>query len=546
MQLKFLALLTLTAQLGFAQTLLPADQIRFSPESLSLGEIPLGASEAGTWLCNDSEIDLEISLQTLGQRLQPSQYEGLFVNANDSLWIDIEVSGSTDLDLHEVMIATGSNVTGLPLFELTAQPRLTDNRWDSAANLWGSALVTELEDIVDGHTSYSYSSARGHMFGNYDNEDGRVQCVYTGEWLTTSGTPDHTVMNCEHTWPQSMGADGDAKSDMHHLFPTMSPSNSARGNLPFGVVVNENWSQGGSLRGDDASGVDVFEPRDVHKGDCARAMFYFALRWGNRENFLNYQEETLRTWCDEDPVSLKELTRNQAIESLQHNMSPLVENPAWLDRFASLSGNQTPSPTRELQLPATQLTLLSEVGEEVTARIPLLNLGNSPLLIGYVQVSPSDSEEFFVLDAPTSIPAMSLAWVEVSYETSGENGDALLRISSNSDAGFINEINLLGRNATTSIEAPHAQPQRSELLNAFPNPFNPTTQIQFNLAQASFVQLSIYDLQGRQVRELLQADLAAGKHSQMFDAKGLASGLYFTRLFVEGEFAGTQRLLLLK
>ena len=50
-------------------------------------------------------------------------------------------------------------------------------------------------------------------------------------------------MNTEHTWPQSKGATGAAKSDLHHLFPTDSKANSIRGNHPFGIVTGAvSWS----------------------------------------------------------------------------------------------------------------------------------------------------------------------------------------------------------------------------------------------------------------------------------------------------------------
>jgi deoxyribonuclease I len=545
MRLPLLTLGVLVSNFVFAQGLLPEDALRFSPATLSLGEVSIEAHTTGSWLCNDADETIHLSLENLGSKLLPQLSEA-DIEGGDSLWISFDVVGGTDLDLTEILLAHSIQVAGLPRLEVSAEPRLSDSRWNSAANLWGDELLDALESIVDGHTAYSYTNARHHMFGGHDNEGGQVQCVYTGEWLATNDTPDHTVMNCEHTWPQSMGATDDAKTDMHHLFPTMSGSNSVRGNLPFGVVENANWEEGGSQRGSDEDGVSVFEPRDVHKGDCARAMFYFAMRWGNRQSFLNYQEDILRDWCITDPVSDKELLRNQAIDDLQHNMSPLVENPAWLDRFASLAGNATPSPTRELLLPSASIQMVAATGENMILQIPLLNAGNSPLLIGYTQIDPTENTGFTIVDAPTQIPANSLEWIELHYTAGEAESLALLRISSNADNGFIHEIQLTGTSTDTDLDEAMTLPSSPIFHAAYPNPFNPSTQLHYTLPQAADVDLAVYNLQGQQVAQLVQGQLRAGEHMTCFHGNTLSSGLYFARLQVEGQLVGTERLLLLE
>jgi endonuclease I len=171
------------------------------------------------------------------------------------------------------------------------------------------------------------------MFSFVSNQNGRVQCVYTGAWVTTSGIPDSNVMNTEHTWCQSWGADTlPAKSDLNHLFPTMSHANSYRSNYPFGEVVTATWSEGGSSRGTDQWGSTVFEPRDPHKGDCARAMFYFAVRY-DMEIFL-HQEEVLKAWNWQDPPDDWERTRNSRIEQIQDTRNPFVDCPEIADRIS--------------------------------------------------------------------------------------------------------------------------------------------------------------------------------------------------------------------
>ena len=78
-----------------------------------------------------------------------------------------------------------------------------------------------------------------------------------------------------------------------------------------------------------------------------------------------------------------------------------------------------------------------------------------------------------------------------------------------------------------------------------PNPFNPSTTLRFDIAQAGNVSLIIYDLTGREVAKIIDGFQTAGSHSVTFDGINLASGLYFARLNA-GNFSQTQKLLLLK
>ena len=76
-------------------------------------------------------------------------------------------------------------------------------------------------------------------------------------------------------------------------------------------------------------------------------------------------------------------------------------------------------------------------------------------------------------------------------------------------------------------------------MGNYPNPFNPSTQIAFELSVPARVQLEVYDIQGRKIAELLSGNvLSAGRHEQIFDAGRLSSGTYFYRLqafSLEGE-----------
>ena len=201
--------------------------------------------------------------------------------------------------------------------------------------LEGEALWDALTAATAAQTCASYSAATEHLFLVLDNVDYGVECVYTGRVVpVTDSKPDATVMNTEHTWPQSQGADRlPMRADLHHLFPSIAEANNARANLAFcDVVAAEDWEQGGSRRGEDALGTRCFEARDVHKGNVARALFYFAAAYEGRIDAA--EEEVLRAWHLADRVDDAERVRNAAIEDWMGSRNPFVDFPDLVDRIA--------------------------------------------------------------------------------------------------------------------------------------------------------------------------------------------------------------------
>ena len=90
-----------------------------------------------------------------------------------------------------------------------------------------------------------------------------------------------------------------------------------------------------------------------------------------------------------------------------------------------------------------------------------------------------------------------------------------------------------------------SQPEKTTILSAYPNPFNPATTLSYVLPEAGHVTLSIYDVNGREAAKLAEGFVPAGEHSMTFDGGGLPSGMYFARLEA-GDFTQTQKLLLVK
>lgn len=83
------------------------------------------------------------------------------------------------------------------------------------------------------------------------------------------------------------------------------------------------------------------------------------------------------------------------------------------------------------------------------------------------------------------------------------------------------------------------------LLQAYPNPFNPETKINFQIPQTSYVELKVFDLLGREVATLVNERMNPGTYSASWDASGFASGVYLYRIKA-GQFVVTKKLLLLR
>jgi hypothetical protein len=83
------------------------------------------------------------------------------------------------------------------------------------------------------------------------------------------------------------------------------------------------------------------------------------------------------------------------------------------------------------------------------------------------------------------------------------------------------------------------------MFNNYPNPFNPTTNLKYQIPEFSHVSLKIYDLLGREVADLVNEQQAAGSYNIKFDGLNLASGIYFYQIKA-GSFIDTKKMMLLK
>jgi len=263
---------------------------------------------------------------------------------------------------------------------------LPDGFYNKINGLQDGQLKDTLKSLIRDHTAISYGSGTGKtwevFFYSDRNEEGYIMDMYCDDWKKVT-SPGQVAAGCniEHSFAKSWwgGSENDAYKDCYHLNPSNSTANSARSNYPLGVPVKE-IKTAGSLRvgkiHHDSLNVDfwVFEPKDEYKGDFARAYFYMATcygHWSNgtidpvlskyngwrinnkdvgskfamqNDNYLEFQpweQEVLIQWHRQDPVSVKEIRRMDAVSDFQHNRNPFIDYPYLAEYIWGEKAGQT-------------------------------------------------------------------------------------------------------------------------------------------------------------------------------------------------------------
>ena len=267
-------------------------------------------------------------------------------------------------------------VLSLSCFTSLAQP--ADTYYQAADGKKGTELKTALFQIISPHTVVSYKGVWDGI-KTYDvRNDGKIWDIYSGITNFIPGDDQQSSLdvedaegicyNREHAMPKSWFNERDNDNypmytDLHHLFPTDHFINSYRSNLPYGEVnpevkgVYKESSGGFSKRGKvkDEIGYTtypgvVFEPNDEFKGDLARVYFYMATAYESYTNgvnqtrtpkvwksdmlasnvypfFTEWALKMLLRWAQQDPISEKEVKRNEGIYGIQKNRNPFVDYP---------------------------------------------------------------------------------------------------------------------------------------------------------------------------------------------------------------------------
>ncbi|MCC6866523.1 MAG: endonuclease [Ignavibacteria bacterium] len=438
------------------------------------------------------------------------------------------------------------------LYGLIATSKYQEVIYSPTQNLWDEQLKAALKTIMsNGYISLGYNSARDKMFETVDDYGGdTIECIYSGRriYATNRTQAQNQNFDTEHTWPQSFFNQNEPmRSDLHHLFPTYSPANNARSNYPFGYVVSGiTYQEGGSKLGRDINNNIVFEPRDIQKGNTARAVFYFAIRYQNYESYLNLtQENALRQFNSGDSVDARERLRNDRIKQFQNNRNAFVDHPELVNRIAAFYTALNRLPKAEINAAPFNVNFdtLSNSGDTVSYFVSLCNFGNTNLVINSVT---SNNPVFTVESFPNTIIPNQFGYIKVKFTPNANNtayngelnvinSDSTIKIALNGLCGVVNGITPVSEEIPTSFK----------LKQNYPNPFNPSTNIEFAIPQSSFIKLSVYDVVGREVSVLVNENLKPGIYKTDWNAENYPSGIYFYRLFTN-DFSQTKRMILLK
>jgi len=243
-----------------------------------------------------------------------------------------------------LLISAGSILADIP-----------EGYYDDTEGLSGEELKDVLNNIISGHTEYSYNDLRDFVLPNTDRDtlnSDNVILIYTG-WSYPiedfGGDPDQ--WNREHVWAKSHGDFGNVPpcgTDAHHVRPCDTSVNSVRGNLDFDNGGNE------YIDGDGPTGCyydsNSWEPRDEDKGDVARMIFYMDVRYEGEDgepdlemvDWVNSapnneprhgKKSTLLEWHLDDPVDDWERLRNDRIYNYQDNRNPFIDIPEFVARI---------------------------------------------------------------------------------------------------------------------------------------------------------------------------------------------------------------------
>ena len=242
------------------------------------------------------------------------------------------------------------------------------------------AILNALCAIIDDHTVISYAGLEPYYeqtdFYNDPLWDMYSTCRFT---MADANTPQKYVCdgwNKEHLVCQSWLGSGPMVSDLFNVYPTDARINNLRSNYPYGVVSggfsgfsgDPQHHGKGKLGSSTTSGIGTcYEPDDQYKGDFARSFFYMVARY--RSNTLNsgngakmftssptnltaYSLSFLLEWHRNDPVSQKEIDRNQAVYGIQHNRNPFIDYPElveyiWGNRVGQTIDLSSMTPTCE-------------------------------------------------------------------------------------------------------------------------------------------------------------------------------------------------------
>lgn len=237
------------------------------------------------------------------------------------------------------------------LFSFTLFAQIPSGYYNYAERKRDANLKTALHTIIRNHTQLEYYASSTYFRSTDWHPNGYFWDMYSNNKRSSWGGG----LNREHSLPKSWfgiasGQENTAAiaTDLHNLFPSDATANSAKSNYPLGETNGNNFNNGVSKVGNNIfSGYNgiVFEPADEYKGDFARTYMYmvtcyedYASVWRSTgtasmlyENtyptFKPYAINLLLKWHRNDPVSDKEINRNNEVYKIQGNRNPFIDHP---------------------------------------------------------------------------------------------------------------------------------------------------------------------------------------------------------------------------
>lgn len=230
------------------------------------------------------------------------------------------------------------------LLEVSVQAANPNGYYNSITGKKTQALKTALSTLLLNHTVQEYNSLWGFFPSTDARPDGTVWDMYSSTVRTFGST---SGMNREHSFPKSWwgGAVLPAYTDINHLYPSDADANMAKSNYPLGEVGTSYFNNGVTKVGNNifpgySTTSKVFEPANEYKGDFARTYFYMVTCYQNYTWSYMYMVDqnvypTLKPWAAtmlmqwhrQDPVSTKEIFRNEAVFKIQNNRNPFIDYP---------------------------------------------------------------------------------------------------------------------------------------------------------------------------------------------------------------------------
>jgi hypothetical protein len=553
--IKYLVVFTIMLSINsFAQVRVSTDAIEFPQILTSLTD------SSSFYITNESEQPAQIELNNLKSVYYISD-TSLIIPANDSSIVWIKYLPDQNVIDNDLIFITSDDSTIGIIISINGSAKYGDTYDLTTFNLYDNQLKNALTQLVTGHTSLGYNLARDKMFMEIDNQkvngqgaaDNTLECVYTGRLAvgytsrTVAQNPPYNF-NTEHTWPQSnFGEAEPMKSDLYHLFPTDITANGIRANYPFGKIVsNITWQVGGSKLGNNSLGQIVFEPRDVHKGDVSRSMFYFITRYPVNYGgfFTQIQESVFREWNKLDPVGVFESNRNNAIASLQMKRNPFIDHPEFVDRIYSFATSNVHPTFAELNVLPLKVEFDSTlISTSSSSQIYIANSGSAQLNIDSITIS--DPGFSLNINNVSIEPYSSIKTALQFIPDSIRNYNASLKVYTSVGTKEV-VLTGIGKENTVNVENEKMIPLTFSLAQNYPNPFNPSTTISWQSPVSSWQTLKIFDALGREIETLVNEYKEAGVHSILYIINStLPSGIYFYRLQV-GDFIQTKKMTLLK